>query len=73
MLISFGFIFNGNILLEQLFNYPGVGSLLVTAIQQLDLNTVMGITDISIFVVITAVFIVDLILPLLDPRIKYSR
>jgi len=73
LLISFGFIFNGNILLEQLFNYPGVGSLLVTAIQQLDLNTVMGITDISIFVVITAVFAVDMILPLLDPRIKYSR
>jgi len=73
LLISFGFIFNGNILLEDLFNYPGVGHLLVIAIQQLDLNTVMGITDISIFVVITAVFVIDLILPLLDPRIKYSR
>lgn len=73
LLISFGFIFNGNILLEDLFNYPGVGHLLVTAIQQLDLNTVMGITDIAIFVVITAVFVIDLILPLLDPRIKYSR
>ena len=73
LLISFGFIFNGNILLENLFNYPGVGHLLVTAIDQLDLNTVMGITDISIFVVITAVFVIDLILPLLDPRITYSR
>ncbi|WP_229670312.1 ABC transporter permease [Microlunatus endophyticus] len=73
LLISFGFIFNGNILLENLFNYPGVGHLLVTAIQQLDLNTVMGITDIAIFVVITAVFVIDLILPLLDPRIKYTR
>lgn len=73
LLISFGFIFNGNILLENLFNYPGVGHLLVIAIQQLDLNTVMGITDIAIFVVITAVFVIDLILPMLDPRIKYSR
>jgi len=73
LLISFGFIFNGNILLENLFNYPGVGHLLVTAIQQLDLNTVMGITDIAIFVVITAVFVIDLILPLLDPRIRYTR
>jgi peptide/nickel transport system permease protein len=73
LLISFGFIFNGNILLENLFNYPGVGHLLVTAINQLDLNTVMGITDISIFVVITAVFVIDLILPLLDPRITYGR
>ncbi len=73
LLISFGFIFNGNVLIEQLFNYPGVGHLLVAAIGQLDYNTVMGITNMSIFVVLTAVFIVDLILPLLDPRIKYSR
>jgi peptide/nickel transport system permease protein len=73
LLISFGFIFNGNVLIEQLFNYPGVGHLLVAAIGQLDYNTVMGITNMSIFVVLTAVFLVDLILPLLDPRIKYSR
>lgn len=73
LLISFGFIFNGNILLEQLFNYPGVGRLLISAIDQLDINTVLGITNMSIFVVVTAVFVVDLILPVLDPRIKYSR
>lgn len=73
LLISFGFIFNGNILLEQLFNYPGIGRLLISAINQLDFNTVLGITNLSIFVVVTAVFVVDLILPILDPRIKYSR
>lgn len=73
LLISFGFIFNGNILLEDLFQYPGVGHLLVIAINQLDLDTVMGITDIAIFVVLSAVFVVDLVLPLLDPRIKYAR
>lgn len=73
LLISFGFIFNGNILLEQLFNYPGIGRTLITAINQLDLNTVLGVTNLSIFVVVTAVFVVDLILPILDPRIKYSR
>jgi hypothetical protein len=32
--ISLGFIFNGNVLVEQLFNYPGLGTTLVTAIQQ---------------------------------------
>lgn len=73
LLISFGFIFNGNVLIENLFNYPGLGYLLVQAIKQMDYNVVLGITDLSIFVVLTAVFLIDLLLPVLDPRIKYSR
>ncbi len=71
--ISLGFIFNGNVLVEQLFNYPGLGTTLVTAINQLDFNTILGVTDIAIFSVLTAVLLLDLLLPLLDPRVKYWR
>jgi peptide/nickel transport system permease protein len=71
--IQLGFIFNGAILIENVFNYPGVGTLLVTAIRILDFNTVQGIISMSIVGVLTANFIVDLILPLLDPRVKYWR
>ena len=71
--ISLGFIFNGNVLVEQLFNYPGLGTTLVTAIQQLDFNTILGVTDIAIFSVLTAVLLLDLVLPLLDPRVKYWK
>ena len=71
--ISLGFIFNGNVLVEQLFNYPGLGTTLVTAIQQLDFNTIIGVTDMAIFSVLTAVLLLDLLLPLLDPRVKYWR
>jgi peptide/nickel transport system permease protein len=69
--ISLGFIFNGNVLVEQLFNYPGLGTTLVSAIKQLDFNTILGITDMAIFSVLTAVLLLDLLLPLLDPRVKY--
>lgn len=71
--IQLGFIFNGAILIETIFNYPGVGTLLVNAIRILDFNTVQGIISMSIVGVLTANFIVDLILPLLDPRVKYWR
>jgi peptide/nickel transport system permease protein len=71
--ISLGFIFNGNVLVEQLFNYPGLGTTLVTAIQQLDFNTILGVTNIAIFSVLTAVLLLDLLLPLLDPRVKYWK
>jgi peptide/nickel transport system permease protein len=71
--ISLGFIFNGNVLVEQLFNYPGLGTTLVTAIRQLDFNTILGVTDMAIFSVLTAVLLLDLLLPLLDPRVKYWK
>lgn len=71
--IGLGTIFNGNILVENLFSYPGLGYLLVEAIHNLDYNVIMGITDLAIFGVLTGAFILDLIAPLVDPRIKRAR
>ncbi|MBZ0291164.1 MAG: ABC transporter permease [Anaerolineae bacterium] len=68
--ISLGFIVNGALLVETLFNYPGLGSLLVTAVGILDFNTIQGIVLISIFSVLTANLVLDLALPLVDPRIR---
>lgn len=33
----------------------------------------MAITNVIIFIVLTAVFLIDMALPLLDPRIRYHR
>src|SRR5215813_97231 len=68
--ISLGFIVNGALLVETLFNYPGLGFLLVRATQILDYNTAQGIILISIASVLTANFLLDLTLPLVDPRIR---
>lgn len=69
--ISLGFIFNGNVLVETLFNYPGVGNLFVQAIGILDFDTIQGIVFLAIFAVLTANLFIDLLLPMLDPRVKY--
>mgnify|MGYP001206800547 FL=1 len=71
--IGLGSIFNGNVLVEQLFNYPGVGNLFVQATAQLDYNTMMGVVILAIFGVLTANLILDLLLPAIDPRVKYWR
>jgi peptide/nickel transport system permease protein len=71
--ISLGFIFNGNILVEQLFNYPGIGNLFVQALQVLDYDTIQGIVALAIFAVLTANLVIDLLLPVLDPRVKFWR
>lgn len=73
LVVSLGFIFSGNIILEQFFIYPGVGHLLGAALAQRDFNTLMAITNVIIFIVLTAVFLIDMALPLLDPRIRYQR
>lgn len=71
--IQISLIFSGSILTEILFQYPGVGLLLVTAVGQGDYNLMMSIISMSIIAVALATFLVDLTYPLLDPRIRYSK
>jgi peptide/nickel transport system permease protein len=68
--MSLGAIFNGAIITEQVFGYPGIGSLLVSAVHAGDYSLVLGITSVSILAVSAAVLLIDLVYPLLDPRVK---
>jgi len=68
--MSLGFVVNGTYIVEYLFTYPGIGRLFVTALNLLDYNTVQGIVLTSIVSVLTAMLLIDLIYPLVDPRIK---
>ena len=70
--ISLGGIFNGAVITEKVFGYPGVGALLVDAVYAGDYGLVLGVTTISILGVSTGVLAIDLLYPLLDPRIKVS-
>ena len=68
--IVIGQVFSGTIIIEQVFNYPGLGSLLVDAVNYGDYSTVMAVAAISVVAVASAIFIVDLLHPLLDPRVR---
>jgi peptide/nickel transport system permease protein len=70
--LSFGQIFSGALITEIVFGYPGVGMLLYRAIINGDYNLIMGITMFSIVGITTAMLIVDLTYPLLDPRVRYT-
>jgi len=69
--LSIGSIFNGALMTEIMFSYPGIGMLLYRAITSADFNLMMGIITISVFAVATACLIVDLFYPFIDPRIRY--
>ncbi len=68
--LSLGTIFSGSLIVEVVFSYPGLGQVLQSAILQGDYNTIMGITAFSIIAIASAALILDLIYPLLDPRIR---
>ena len=55
---------------EKVFGYPGVGSLLVDAVYAGDYGLVLGVTTVSILGVSAGVLVIDLLYPLLDPRVK---
>jgi peptide/nickel transport system permease protein len=68
--ISLGGIFNGAIITEQVFGYPGIGTLLVDAVHAGDYSLVLGVATVSIIAVAVSVLLIDLAYPLLDPRMK---
>ncbi len=68
--MSLGAIFTGAIITEQVFGYPGLGTLLVSAVHAGDYSLVLGITSVSIVAVSVAVLVVDLLYPFLDPRVR---
>lgn len=69
LVISLGGIASGSIITEIVFSYPGLGSLLFAAIQQLDYPMIQGVSLILIFGVTTAALLIDLVYPFLDPRV----
>jgi peptide/nickel transport system permease protein len=73
LILSLGTIFNGALLTEMIFSYPGVGLLMRTAAGAGDYNLLYGSITLSIIAVATAAFILDLIYPLFDPRIRLGR
>lgn len=71
--LSIGAIAGGSIIVEYIFTYPGMGYLLYQGIVNNDYPLIQGIVFVLICGVATAVFIIDLIYPLIDPRIRYER
>ncbi|GAB4521150.1 MAG: ABC transporter permease [Anaerolineae bacterium] len=69
--LALGAMFEGALITEVVFSYPGIGYALYTAILQADFNLILGITLFSIIGIATAALLIDLIYPLFDPRVRY--
>lgn len=71
--LSMGAILSGSLLVEIIFNYPGIGSVLFAAITGFDYFVIYGIVFFIVVTIALVTLVLDLIYPLLDPRIRYQK
>jgi peptide/nickel transport system permease protein len=71
--LSLGVVAGGSVIVEYIFTYPGMGYLLYDGIVNGDYTLIQGVVYFLIVGVALAVLIIDLIYPLLDPRITYQK
>jgi peptide/nickel transport system permease protein len=68
-----GTMLGGSVVVESVFNLPGLGRLAYESVVQRDLNTLLGIVFVSALLVILVNFVVDMLYAKLDPRISAER
>ena len=71
--LSYGTLLSGTILIERIFTYPGIGDILFQAIRLSDFFVIRGIVMTIIVSVALATLILDIVYPLLDPRVSNAR
>lgn len=63
----------GSFIIEKIFSIPGLGQWLVNSVANRDYSLIMGLTLFYSFILLTAVFLVDLIYGFWNPRIRLDR
>ena len=70
--LSIPALFGGAVVIESVFGWPGIGSLLIQSAQNRDYTVVMGLTVFLSTVVVVANLLADLLYGVADPRVQYS-
>jgi peptide/nickel transport system permease protein len=70
--LDLGRLFNGAVITETIFQWPGMGRLTIEAVLSRDFPVLMGIVLISSIMILTANLLTDIAYALIDPRIRYG-
>jgi peptide/nickel transport system permease protein len=71
--LALGQIFSGAVLVEVIFAYPGIGTVLFHAIRENDHFLIQGVVFSVIVALGLTTLLLDVLYPWLDPRITYRR
>ena len=69
----FASLFSGSLILEIIFSYPGIGRLMYEAVRQEDINLVLTNIMFISFLVLIGMIVADILLAIVDPRIRYGK
>ncbi len=70
--LQFGYMLGGSIITETIFSWPGMGRMLVVAVNQRDVMVVQGVLIVFATSFVLVNLIVDIVYALIDPKISYS-
>ncbi len=70
--LQFGYLLGGSVIIETVFAWPGVGRLLIDAIQTRDYTTVQAVVLLFALLALIVNLAVDLLYAILDPRVRYA-
>lgn len=70
--VALGFVVGGSVIMEQVFSYPGLGKLMITAVRGNDYALMQGVFLVITLTVLVAMFLMDIIYGLIDPRARQN-
>jgi peptide/nickel transport system permease protein len=68
--IQFGYLIGGTVVVESIFSWPGLGAYAFDSVAALDYAPVMGVTLVATAIFVLVNFVIDLLYPVIDPRIR---
>ena len=70
--VNIGYLMGGSVVIEYVFNVPGLGSLIISSVDARDYPAIQGIALVFGLMVICINLITDMAYALLDPRVTYE-
>lgn len=70
--LNFGGLLGGAVVTESVFNWPGIGRLLVDAVRYRDYPIIQGVTLLTVTAVVVLNFLADLLIAAINPRIRFD-
>src|SRR5579872_1468782 len=70
--LQFGWLLGGTVLVEVVFSWPGIGTYMFNALQTFDFPAIMAVTVVITLAFVLVNLVVDLIYPVVDPRIRVT-
>ena len=70
--LNFGGLLGGAVVTESVFNWPGIGRLLVDAVRYRDYPIIQGVTLLTVTAVVLVNFLADLLIAAINPRIRFD-